>query len=166
MEEIFSRYSVRKFHDSPVEPEKIKRLLEAAMQAPSAGNQKPWEFLILTKRESKEAIAQICPYSQPILGAPLAIMVLQNGANLKHPECVQQDLGAACENILLEAVHLGLGGVWMAIMDFKPLMEAIKARFNLPDHIEAFATIALGYPAKNKTPILRYDEKRVHYEVY
>ncbi|MDR0664041.1 MAG: nitroreductase family protein [Helicobacteraceae bacterium] len=166
MKEIFSRFSVRKFQDRQVEPEKVEKLLRAAMQAPSAGNQQPWEFLIITKQESKEAIASICPYSKPLLGAPLGIMVLQNGAKLHYPENVQQDLGAACQNILLEAVYLGLGGVWMAIMDIKPQMKGIKERFKLPDHIEAFATIAIGYPAESKTPKLRYDEKRVHYEAY
>jgi nitroreductase len=166
MKEIFSRHSVRKFQDKPIEPEKVTKLLQAAMQAPSAGNQQPWEFLIVTKQESKEAIANICQYSKPLLNAPLGIMVLQNGAALRYPECVQQDLGAACENILLEAVYLGLGGVWMAIMDFKPLMRGIKEHFKLPDHIEPFATIALGYPLESKTPKPRYDEKRVHYEAY
>ncbi|MDR3347677.1 MAG: nitroreductase family protein [Helicobacteraceae bacterium] len=166
MKEIFSRYSVRKFQDKQVEPEKVKKLLEAAMQAPSAGNQQPWEFLVITNNESKEAIARICQYSKPILGAPLGIMVLQNSQNLRYPECAQQDLGAACENILLEATHLGLGGVWMAIMDFKPLMQGIKEYFKLPAHIEGFATIALGYPAESKTPRLRYDESRAHYENY
>ncbi|MDR1450971.1 MAG: nitroreductase family protein [Helicobacteraceae bacterium] len=166
MREIFSRYSVRKFQDKPIEPEKVKRLLEAAMQAPSAGNQQPWEFLVVTNQESKEAIARICRYAKPIVGAPLGIVTLQNAASLAYPECVQQDLGAANENILLEAVHLGLGGVWMAIMGFRDQMKGIKEYFKLPDRIEAFSTIAIGYPAENKTPQLRYDEKRAHYEAY
>ncbi|MDR2153174.1 MAG: nitroreductase family protein [Helicobacteraceae bacterium] len=166
MKEIFNRYSVRKFQDRPIEPEKVKKLLEAAMQAPSARNQQPWEFLVITDNESKEAIARICPHSKPLLGAPLGIMVLKNDQNLQYTACIQQDLGAACENILLEAVYLGLGGVWLAIMDYKPLMQGIKEYFKLPAHIEGFATIALGYPAESKTPLLRYDESRVHYEAY
>ncbi|MDR2034779.1 MAG: nitroreductase family protein [Helicobacteraceae bacterium] len=166
MQEIFNRFSVRKFLDKPVEPQKVKRLLEAAMQAPSAGNQQPWEFLVVTQKDSHEAIARICQYSKPILNAPLGIMVLLSGEKLRFPECVQQDLGAACQNILLEAVSLGLGGVWMAIMDFKPLMAGVKEHFKLPAHIEPFATIALGYPAEEKTPKLRYEENRVHYEAY
>ena len=44
MNEIYTRISVRKFKSDPVEKEKITAVLRAAMQAPSAGNQQPWEF--------------------------------------------------------------------------------------------------------------------------
>ena len=46
MDSIFHRVSIRKFQDKPVEPEKIEKLLRAAMAAPSAGNQQPWEFYV------------------------------------------------------------------------------------------------------------------------
>lgn len=51
MNEIYTRVSIRKFEDRPVEPEKITQLLKAAMQAPSAGNQRPWEFYVVTDKE-------------------------------------------------------------------------------------------------------------------
>ncbi|GLC82233.1 nitroreductase family protein [Lacrimispora brassicae] len=47
MEEIFIRKSIRKFKAQEVEPEKIDKLLRAAMQAPSAANQQPWEFIVV-----------------------------------------------------------------------------------------------------------------------
>ncbi|GHV01745.1 nitroreductase [Campylobacterota bacterium] len=166
MKEIFNRFSVRRFEDKPIPDELVVSLLKAAMQAPSAGNQQPWEFLVVTKAETRAKIAEICQYSKPLIGAPLGIVVLADTSKLRFPECLQQDLGAASENILLEAVHLGLGGVWMAIMDFKPLMAGVKEYLKLPPHIEPFATIALGYPAEKKTPQPRYSEAKVHYEKY
>lgn len=45
MKEIFERVSIRKYEDKPVESDKIQQILKAAMAAPSAGNQQPWEFL-------------------------------------------------------------------------------------------------------------------------
>ena len=51
MDSIFHRVSIRKFQDKPVEPEKIEKLLRAAMAAPSAGNQQPWEFYVVTNRD-------------------------------------------------------------------------------------------------------------------
>ena len=48
MNSIFHRVSIRKFQDKPVEPEKIETLLRAAMAAPSARNQQPWEFYVVT----------------------------------------------------------------------------------------------------------------------
>ena len=44
MKEIFERVSIRKYTDRAVEDEKILAILRAAMAAPSAGNQQPWEF--------------------------------------------------------------------------------------------------------------------------
>ena len=44
MNSIFKRRSIRKYLDKEVEQEKVDLLLKAAMNAPSAGNQQPWEF--------------------------------------------------------------------------------------------------------------------------
>ncbi|MDR3163053.1 MAG: nitroreductase family protein [Helicobacteraceae bacterium] len=164
MKEIFDRASIRLFQDSPVEEEKITQLLKAAMQAPSAGNQQPWEFLVITQKETKEALTKLCQYSDPLLGAPLGIIALFNKKNLRFPQCVQQDMGAACENILLEAVYLGIGGVWLAIAGFEDRVTSVKNYLKLPKNIEPYATIALGYPQENKKNPLRYDAEKVHYE--
>lgn len=47
MNAIFSRVSIRKYEDWDVEKEKIEQILRAAMQSPSAGNQQPWEFIVV-----------------------------------------------------------------------------------------------------------------------
>lgn len=51
MENIFHRVSIRKYEDKPVEKEKILQILKAGMQAPSARNQQPWEFYVVTDKE-------------------------------------------------------------------------------------------------------------------
>ena len=62
MNEIFTRVSTRKFEDRPVEQEKITQLLRAAMQAPSAGNQQPWEFYVVTDKDKiKDWMDKILP---------------------------------------------------------------------------------------------------------
>ena len=63
MNEIFTRVSTRKFEDRPVEPEKITQLLKAAMQAPSAGNQQPWEFFVVTDKDKIKSLSQSSPYA-------------------------------------------------------------------------------------------------------
>lgn len=57
MDSIFHRVSIRKFQDKPVEPEKIEKLLRAAMAAPSAGNQQPWEFYVVMNRDLIQKLA-------------------------------------------------------------------------------------------------------------
>ncbi len=111
MNEIFTRRSIRRYVDKPVEQEKIERLLKAAMQAPSAGSQRPWEFIVVQDKERLAQLAQASPYAGPTKDAPLAIVVLANRSALKFPENWQMDVSAATENMLLEAVHLDLGAV-------------------------------------------------------
>ena len=65
MDSIFHRVSIRKFQDKTVEPEKIEKLLRAAMAAPSAGNQQPWEFYVVTNRDLIQKLA-----ATPIQAAP------------------------------------------------------------------------------------------------
>ena len=73
MKEIFERVSIRKYEDRPVEEEKIRQILKAAMAAPSAGNQQPWEFYVITRKETLEALSKVSPYASCLAGAPLGI---------------------------------------------------------------------------------------------
>ena len=59
MNQIYKRVSIRKYQDKPVEREKTEAMLRAAMQAPSAVNQQPWEFYVVTNREKLEALSQV-----------------------------------------------------------------------------------------------------------
>ena len=59
MENIFHRVSIRKFSNQPVEKEKIEQILRAAMQAPSACNQQPWEFYVVEDKEIDEKIEEL-----------------------------------------------------------------------------------------------------------
>lgn len=76
MEEIFRRASIRRFQDRPVEMEKAELLFRAAMAAPSAANQRPWEFYAVTRRETLEALSRCCRYSSYLAAAPLGIVGL------------------------------------------------------------------------------------------
>ena len=61
MKEIFERVSIRKFKDIQVEPEKVEAILRAAMAAPSAGNQQPWEFFVVTDKAANKQLSEISP---------------------------------------------------------------------------------------------------------
>ena len=51
MNEIFHRTSIRNYLDRQIEQEKVEQLLRAAMTAPSAGNQQPWEYYVVTNSQ-------------------------------------------------------------------------------------------------------------------
>jgi nitroreductase len=164
MEIINIRRSIRRFKDNKVEKEKINKLLRAAMQAPSAFNQQAWEFIVVENKETLKKLSEMSLYSKQTEKSPVTIIILANRENMRVPECWQQDLGAATQNILLEAVELGLGGVWMAVAPFEDRMNFIKKMFDLPENILPYSAVSLGYPEDENKFIDRYDSSKVHYE--
>lgn len=164
-EGIQIRRSIRKFEQRPVEKEKIETLLRAAMQAPSAANQRPWEFLVVEAKDMLQKLSQAHIYATPVKDAPLGIIVLAKEDSLPFPQYWQQDLAAATQNILLTAVELGLGAVWLGIAPEEDRMTYIKDLFQLPPGVKAFALLAVGYSADNKF-VDRFEASRIHYEQY
>lgn len=162
MNTIFHRTSIRKYTDRQVEDEKVERLLRAAMAAPSAGNQQPWEFYVVTDRDTLTALSQCSPHAAMLGNAPLGIVVCCK-TDCRMPEYAQIDCSAAVENILLEADYLNLGAVWLGVAPLKERMDAARRVLNIPEHLYAFSFIACGYPAEEKEQQDRYDEARVHY---
>lgn len=163
MENIFHRISVRKYQDRPVEKEKIVQILRAGMQAPSACNQQPWEFYVVTDKEKIKEISKATRYSGCVAGAPVVIVPVYRKNGLAVPEMAQIDLSIAQENIWLETDTLGLGGVWIGIAPFQDRMDAVKQMLQLPDDVEVFSLFALGYPAESRPQQDRFDESRIHF---
>ena len=162
MNNIFTRVSIRKFQDRPVEIEKIKEMLRAAMQAPSAANQQPWEFYVVTRKEKLTALSQVHPYAGMTKNAPAAIVAVYR-KNCMLPEYAQIDMSIAMENLWLETDAQGLGGVWLGIAPLEERMQAVEKILDLPDTVRAFALFPFGYPAEEREQQNRFDEKRIHY---
>lgn len=163
MNEIFTRVSIRKFEDRPVEQEKITQILKAAMQAPSAGNQQPWEFYVVTDKEKIKALSEISPYAVCAKNAPVVIVLCYRTNGLRWDETVLLDLSCATENLLLETASLGLGGVWLCAAPLEDRMKKAEAALGNPDGLRAFALVPVGYPAENRAQQDRFDESRIHY---
>ncbi len=162
MNAIFTRTSVRKFEDRPVEKEKIEKLLQAGFVAPSAGNQQPWEFYVVTKRETIEALAKTSPYAVSAAKAPV-VLVIAARKDVIFPGITDIDCAIATENLWLELEELGLGGVMMAVAPVPERMEAVGKILNLPDNQYAFALLPFGYPVGKKPQVDRYDAKKIHW---
>ncbi|MFA9463121.1 MAG: nitroreductase family protein [Velocimicrobium sp.] len=165
MKEIFIRRSIRKFTNQAIEPEKIDKLLRAAMQAPSAANQQPWEFIVVQDKGRLEQVSETSPYAKPVSGSAVTFVLLGDENKMKVPTGWEQDMSAAAENLLLEAVHLGLGGVWFGVATADFVAENVRQLFKLPSNIRPFALISVGYPDGQENQFVdRYQEERVHYE--
>jgi len=165
MKEIFNRRSIRRYEDKPVGEEDIKKLLRAAMYAPSAGNEKPWHFVIIKDREKLNEITNIHIHTQMLKEAPLAILVCADTSNLKYGGAFWiQDISASIQNILLEGEHIRLGTCWCGVYPRQELVDGVSELFNLPEHIKPVSIIAVGYPAEQREVQERFNPDRVHYE--
>ena len=108
-EAIHGRRSIRKYTDEPVSDVDVKKILQAAMVAPSAGNQQRWQFVVVRDRETLERIKDVNPYVPMADHAPLGILVCGDVSLEKHPGFWVQDCSAAVQNLLLAVHGLGLG---------------------------------------------------------
>jgi len=163
MEEIFKRVSIRKYEDKPVEQEKIEQILRAAMAAPSAGNQQPWEFYVVTDKDKIKALSECSPYSECAAKAPAVLVPCFRTEGLMFPDIAQIDMSIATENALLEITSLELGGVWLAVAPIQDRIEKVAEVLKTPDNLVPFALVPFGYPAENRPQQDRYDESRIHF---
>lgn len=164
MDSIKNRRSIRKYTNQEVSEETLHELLEAGMCAPSAGNERPWHFVVVEERSQLEEIMKVHQYSRMLNEAPLAIVVCADLTTDKYPgnNYWIQDCSAATENILLAAQEKGLGTCWLGVYPVQVRVEGLKKILNLPENVVPVSAIAVGYPAESKAPVERYDETRVH----
>ncbi len=173
MNEIFTRRSVRTFCDKTVEPEKIEQLLRAAMQAPSACNQQPWQFLVVRGAENLTKLSACSRFAKFLPSASVALVLLADTTCMKYTNAFwQQDLGAATQNILLEATTLGLGTVWIGIAGNENAKRGnpngvafIQNEYQLSENLLPFCVLAVGYPTEEDANHFenRFDASRVRY---
>ena len=163
MNAIYHRVSIRKYLDKPVEMDLVKEVIRAGMQAPSAGNQQPWEFYVVTDQEKILALSGCSPYAGCAGRAKVLIVPVYRLKGLWVPEYAQIDMSICQENMWLRADELGLGGVWLGIAPEQERMDKVREILSLPEDLEAFSIFTLGYPAEEKPQQDRFDESRIHY---
>ncbi|MBR1456928.1 MAG: nitroreductase family protein [Oscillospiraceae bacterium] len=162
MNAIFQRVSIRKWEDREVEEAKLTEVLRAAMQAPSAGNQRPWEFYIVKDRETLTALSAISKYSASLANAPVAIVNVCCPEGKRFAEVTPVDMSICTEHEWLQAAELGLGAVWIGVAPFEDRIQKANAILGLPEDRYVFSILPLGYPAETRAQQDRFDEARIH----
>jgi len=145
---IARRWSPRVFADRMVEPEKLRSLFEAARWAPSCFNQQPWNFLVAARNDGEEfdrlvsclVSANLWAAKAPVLA--LSVVGLDFAHNGKPNPTAQHDVGLAVENLVIQAISLGIFVHQMAGFD----VEKARELFQIPARHDPVAMIALGYP--------------------
>ena len=163
LDTMYRRASVRNFTGEKVTSFEAEALLHAAMSAPSAGNQQPWEFYVVTDKEKIQELSTATPYSKCAAGAPVVIVPVYRTEGLVAPSYAEIDLSIAQQNIWLETDEIGLGGVWIGIAPIEERMELVHKMLDLPENVKVFSLFAMGYPAEERPQQDRFDPERIHF---
>ena len=162
LKDLLGRRSIRKYTPDAVSERDMEELLRAAMAAPSAGNEQPWHFVVITERKLLEAIADFHPYAGMARLAPAAILACGDPSLEKYPGYWVQDLSAAVENLLIAAHGKGLGAVWVGVYPTEERVAKMRELLRIPESIIPFALIPFGHPAEEKPPSERFIPERIH----
>lgn len=161
LEAIKTRRSVRKFKDKEVSEEDLIELIRASMFAPSAGDEQPWEFVIIDDRELLTQIAQKRSSAHMAREASAAVLICADLSRVEHEDYWEQDCAAATENFLLAVHERGLAGCWVGIYPRDKRVEDFNNLFDLPKQIVPFALLPVGYADENPTQPDRFDATRI-----
>lgn len=165
------RRSVRKFSDQQVEPEKIETILETALRAPSGRGARPWEFVVVSDRETLAKLSAARPGGAAFVkDAGFAVVVCGDPA---VSALWVEDCSIAAVTMQYAAQSLGLGTRWAHMRD-KDFSESKSSRnyiaelLGLPENLNVECIIAIGYPAEETVPYKREELKseKIHYNSY
>jgi nitroreductase len=160
---ITGRRSIRKYKPTPVEPGKIKQVLNMARLAPSWKNQQCWRFLVLTEAGRRGALADAFPEDpgkKAIASAPCVIVVCADPAQSgveNGMEYFMADTALAFDHLCLAAYGLGLGTCWMGWFN----EDDIRKVLGIPEEIKVVGLTPLGYPDQSPNPRPRKDLSEV-----
>jgi nitroreductase len=136
---ILKRRSVRSFKSDLVTDEQIEEIIKAGEFAPSAKGNHGIKYLVIKNQSTKNKLAEIL-FQPFVKEAPVLIIpYLENGRSVLPI----QDLSVATENMMLQAVNMGLGTVWKNIGD--DLQDNVKKILNLDHNIIIINLIPVGF---------------------
>ncbi len=169
-EAISGRRSIRKFKKENVSDELIRKVVNAGIWAPSAGNVQAWEVVIVQDEEKRRKISETAYMRDFIAEAPVIMVSCANmerssavyGARGMDLYCIQ-DAACATQNMLLAAYALGLGTCWVGSFDEELLRDLI----DIPNILKPVALVPLGYPDEEPYPPTRREpEEFIHMEKF
>ena len=164
LRQLHERKSVRVYEDRPIEPEVKQAILNAAIQAPSAGNMALFTILDITDPEMKRKLSVSCDNQPFIATAPMVLIFCADYRRwydvfLAHVDQVRKpgmgdlflaeaDAIIAAQNTVVAAQSLGLGSCYIG--DITENFEFHKELLNLPQYVVPAAMLCFGYPTEQQ----------------
>ena len=160
IKEILNRRSVREYKPDAVHQKYIIEIIKAGQFAPTAGNNRAIEFIVIKNQETKDKIFEIV--SQEFVKTASVLII--PASDTTKTNCPIQDLSVASENMFLQATALGLGTVWKALKSEWKEAEKIKKLLGIPKKYAIINIIPVGYPKNKSSPHTNkdFDEKKIH----
>jgi nitroreductase len=145
---LYKRRSIRKFTDKPIEAEKLDRVMQAALLAPSSKSAYPCEFVIINEREINEKLSLCKPLGAGFLKNASCSIIVAGDAS--KSDVWIEDCAIAASFIQLQAEKEGLGTCWIQIRereysDEQSAESYIQDVLHIPSNIKILAIIAIGY---------------------
>jgi nitroreductase len=134
-EAIVGLRASRNFLPTPLQPDHLAAILEAARWTGSSKNSQKWQFHVVDRPEAIDLLASAGQFTRPVRNAPATI------ALIKEPGGNDFDIGRAAQNIMLAAQALGIGSCAITLHRVERAAEVL----GLPPGHEAHYAIALGY---------------------
>jgi nitroreductase len=165
---VRARRSIRAYRNSPIKPEQLEEVLDAANQAPSAGNLQAYQIYVAKKASARARLAEAAGSQDFLSQAPVVLVFCADprrsapryGRRGSQLYCLQ-DATIACTFAMLAAADLGLGTVWVGAFD----PDAVRAILHAPAEILPVAMLPLGYPAESPPPPARRLTRELAHEV-
>lgn len=157
---IKARRSVRQFKSDPVPREVIEDIIDCGRLAPSARNDQPWEFVVVTHQATREAIADVTTYGKFIADAPVCVL-----AFARRTPRYMEDTCAAVENMLIAAQAYGLATCWIA-GENTPYALEVGRIVGAPEAMRLVALFPIGYSDQSPHPNKRSLGEVLHWEHY
>jgi len=164
-EAVKTRRSIRKYSDKPVEKNKLLKVLEAARLSPSANNNQPSHFIVVSDNATLKSL--LPAYTREwFVKAPVVIVACsypdKAWSRMDGESFWKVDSAIAVENMVLVAHEAGLGTCWVAAFDEKKVKEVL----DIPKEVRLIAMLPLGYPAEQKGEVTdrKSLDEIIHYE--
>ena len=155
---VRERYSCKRFSERPVEPEKLRAVLEAGRLAPTAKNLQEQRVYVL---QSEEALRKLDAVTPCRYGAGTVLAVAFDKTRVfTYPgggrDSGVEDATIVATHMLLAAANEGLAGCWINFFDPQKLADAL----GLPENEEMLMLLDLGYPAEGAGPLPGHSSRK------
>ncbi len=158
LEAIEKRRSIRKYKPSGIPNGHLKKILEAARLAPSAGNRQPWHFIVIQNSERKKLLAEAARNQMFLADAGVIIVALADPD--ASPKWFKQDVMIAMEHMVLASTGLGYGTCWIGAFE----EEQVKQLLGVPERIAVVALLPIGVPDEKPQPKPRKDFGEIFFD--